>query len=90
MIALPGAALLKLTIRSTILPAIIYGGIAALYLSVRKRMERTEGGFSLGRLELPIAIAALVWLPIVLFVLVTPADVVVPNLIVVGMVYFTT
>ncbi len=94
MVALPGAALLQLIIGSTILPAIIYGSTTVLYLSVRKRLERKEGGFSLGRLELPIAIAALVWLLIVLFVLVTPADAVVPNLIVVGlilvgMVYFT-
>ena len=72
MVALPGSALLQLIIGSTILPALIYGGITVLYLSVRRRLERKEGGFNLGRLELPIAIAALVWLLFVLFVLVTP------------------
>lgn len=86
MVALPGSALLQLIIGSTILPALIYGGITVLYLSVRRRLERKEGGFNLGRLELPIAIAALVWLLFVLFVLVTPADAVVPNLIVVGLI----
>lgn len=86
MIALPGAALLQLIIGSTILPALIYGAIAVLYLSVRHRLERKEGGFNLGRFELPVAIAALVWVLIVLFVLVTPGDAFVPNLIVVGLI----
>jgi hypothetical protein len=39
---------LKLIVGSTILPALIYGAIVVLYLSVRKRLERKEGGFSLG------------------------------------------
>jgi amino acid transporter len=86
MIALPGAALLQLIIGSTILPAIIYGAIAVLYLSVRNRLERKEGGFNLGRFELPVAIAALIWVVVVLFVLVTPGDAVVPNLIVLGLI----
>ena len=36
-----------------------------LYLAVRKRLERKEGGFSLGRFELPVAVAALVWVAFV-------------------------
>lgn len=60
MIALPGAALLKLIVASTILPAIIYGSTIVLYLVVRKRLGRKEGAFNLGRLELPVAISALV------------------------------
>ena len=51
MVALPGAALLQLIVASTILPALIYGGIVVLYLCVRKRLEAKEGGFSLGRFE---------------------------------------
>lgn len=72
MVALPGAALIELIVASTILPALIYGAIVVLYLVVRKRLERREGGFSLGRFELPVAVAALVWVAIALFVLVTP------------------
>jgi amino acid transporter len=86
MLALPGAALLQLIIGSTILPALIYGAIVILYLAVRKRLERKEGGFSLGRLELPVAVAALIWEAFVLFVLVTPGDATVPTLIVVGLI----
>lgn len=86
MLALPGAALLQLIIGSTILPAIIYGAITVLYLAVRKRLERKEGGFNLGRFELPVAIAALIWVVVVLFVLVTPGDAMVPNLIVLGLI----
>jgi amino acid transporter len=85
MLALPGSALIELIIASTILPALIYGGIVILYLVVRKRLERKVGGFSLGRLEFPIAIAALVWLVFALFVLVTPDDATVPTLIVRGL-----
>jgi amino acid transporter len=86
MLALPGAALLQLIIGSTILPALIYGAIVVLYLAVRKRLEHKEGGFSLGRFELPVAIAALIWEAVVLFVLVTPGDATVPTLIVIGLI----
>jgi amino acid transporter len=86
MVALPGEALLQLIIGSTILPALIYGAIVILYLAVRKRLERKEGGFSLGRFELPVAIAALIWEAFVLFVLVTPGDASVPVLIVIGLI----
>lgn len=86
MVALPGAALLELIIGSTILPALIYGSITVLYLVVRKRLERKEGGFSLGRFELPVAVAALLWVLFVLFVLVTPADALVSDLVVIGLI----
>jgi amino acid transporter len=86
MIALPGQALLQLIIGGTILPALIYGSIVVLYLVVRKRLARREGGFNLGRFELPVSVAALVWVVCALFVLVTPADALVPNLIVAGLI----
>jgi amino acid transporter len=86
MLALPGAALLQLIIGSTILPALIYGAIVILYLAVRKRLERKQGGFSLGRFELPVAVAALIWEALVLFVLVTPGDASIPTLIVIGLI----
>lgn len=86
MIALPGEALMQLIVGGTILPAIIYGATVVLYLAVRKKLERKEGGFSLGRLELPVAAAALVWVVGALFVLVTPASNLVPTLVVVGLI----
>ncbi|MEW2087156.1 amino acid permease [Streptomyces sp. NPDC005283] len=85
MVALPGAALLKLITASTILPAIIYGATIVLYLAVRRRLDRKKGAFDLGRFELPVAICALVWSVISLFVLVAPAEALVPVLIVVGL-----
>jgi amino acid transporter len=87
MMAVPGAALLKLITASTILPALLYGATTVLYLSVRKRLDRKEGGFDLGRFELPVAIGALVWCLFAVFVLVTPAEAFVPVLIVVGMLF---
>ena len=95
MVALPGAALLQLIVASTILPALIYGGIVVLYLCVRKRLEAKEGGFSLGRFELPVAYAALIWVAFSIFVLVSPSEARIPGLIVLGLivvggVYFAT
>lgn len=86
MLALPGAALVQLIVASTILPALIYGAIVILYLAVRRRLDHRVGGFSLGRLEVPVAVAALIWEVLVLFVLVTPGDATVPTLVVVGLI----
>ncbi|OOB92093.1 APC family permease [Rathayibacter sp. VKM Ac-2630] len=86
MLALPGEALLQLIIGSTILPALIYGGTVVLYLVVRRRLERRDGGFSLGRAELPVAVAALVWIVVALLALVTPGDGLVPALVVLGLI----
>jgi amino acid transporter len=85
MVAMPGAALLKLITASTILPTLVYVSTTVLYLSVRRRLDRKEGGFDLGRYELPVAIAALVWCLFALFVLVAPAEALIPVLIVVGL-----
>ncbi|WP_431237458.1 APC family permease [Mycolicibacterium aichiense] len=86
MLTLRGAALLQLIVASTILPALIYGGIVVLYLCVRKRLERKEGGFSLGRFEVPTAYAALVWVAFSIFALVSPSEARVPGLIVLGLI----
>jgi hypothetical protein len=85
MVALPGDALLLLITASTILPILIYGATVCLYLAVRGRLDRREGSFDLGRFELPVAITALIWLAVALFVLVTPAAALVPVLIVGGL-----
>ena len=86
MLALPGQALLQLIIGSTILPALIYGATVALYLSVRKHLGSKDGGFSLGRFELPVAVAALIWIAVALVCLVTPGDGTVPALIVLALI----
>ncbi len=86
MATLRGAALIQLIIASTILPALIYGAIVVLYLVVRKRLEHKEGGFSLGRFELPVAGVALVWVAFAIFVLVTPDSARVPSFIVLGLI----
>ena len=85
MVALPGAALLQLITASTILPAMVYGATIVLYVVVRKRLGRRKVAFDLGRFELPVAIGALVWSIIVLFVLVSPSDDLGPALIVAGL-----
>ncbi|MFD0260430.1 hypothetical protein ACFVH7_19440 [Kitasatospora indigofera] len=85
MVALPGAALLKLVTASTILPAVTYGSTVVLYLAVRRGLSRKEGAFDLGRLELPVAICALAWTLVALFVLVTPAEALTPVVIVIGL-----
>jgi hypothetical protein len=52
---------------------------------VCRQLSRRKGAFDLGRFELPVAIGALAWSILSLFVLVTPATAVVPTLIVVGL-----
>ncbi|MFC9786637.1 APC family permease [Rhodococcus sp. NPDC127528] len=86
MVALPGAALLELIVAGTILTVIVYGATVVLYLAVRGRLDHKEGAFNLGRFELPVAIGALVWMVVVLFVVVSPADARVPVVLVAGVV----
>lgn len=86
MVALPGDALNQLLIAGTLLPALMYGAIVVLYLVVRTKLERNEGGFNLGRLELPVTIVALVWVGLALFVLATPPESRIPALIVLGLI----
>ena len=85
LVALPGDALLELITSGTVLIALTYGGIVVLYLAVRKRLDHKEGGFSLGRFEMPVAIAALLWSVCVLIILLSPANAHVPVVIVVGL-----
>ncbi|MFE3766181.1 APC family permease [Streptomyces sp. NPDC059104] len=85
MVGLPGAALLELITASTILPALTYGSTIVLYLAVRGRLGRRKGAFDLGRLELPVAICALVWTLVALFVLVAPREALVPVVVVAGL-----
>lgn len=85
LVALPGDALMEMITAGTVFPALTYGAIVVLYLKVRKRLEHKEGGFSLGRFEMPIAIAALIWSVAALVVLLTPPGAFVPIVIVVGL-----
>ena len=91
---LPGNALLNLITAGTVFPALTYGMIVILYLSVRKRLDRQEGAFDIGRFETPVSIAALVWSICSLVALLSPASARVPimivtGLLVVGGLYFT-
>jgi amino acid transporter len=85
MAALPGGALLELLTVGTVLSAVLYGGIIVLYLTVRKRLGRKEDAFDLGRFEIPVAIGALVWSALVLFMVVSPSSAVTSVLISVGL-----
>jgi amino acid transporter len=82
---LPGNALLELITSGTVFPALTYGMIVILYLSVRKRLDRQEGAFDIGRLEVPVSIAALVWSICSLVALLSPASAFVPIMIVIGL-----
>ncbi len=53
--------LFKLFSAATLLPALIYLSTVVLFALVRRRLPR-ERGFSLGRLEGPVIVLALVWL----------------------------
>jgi len=85
MIAMPGDALIELITTGTIIGPVLYGATIVLYLSVRKRLDRVEGAFDLGRSEMPVAISALIWSAIAVFVIVAPASARVPIVVVVGL-----
>jgi amino acid transporter len=74
MAALPGDALLEMLTTGGIIGAVLYGAIIVLYLGVRKGLGHQQGAFDLGRFEMPIAIAALAWSAVVVFVLVSPPE----------------
>jgi amino acid transporter len=74
MAALPGDALLEMLTVGGLIGAVLYGAIIVLYLAVRKGLGHQEDAFDLGRFEMPIAIAALVWSVVVVFVLVSPPE----------------
>lgn len=82
--ALGGGALLKLLTVGGLIGAVLYGAIIVLYLGVRKRLGRQENAFDLGRFDMPVAIGALVWSVLVVFVLVSPPEALTAVLISVG------
>jgi amino acid transporter len=82
---LPGGALLKLLTVGGLIGAVLYGAIVVLYLGVRKRLGRQENAFDLGRFDVPVAIGALVWSVLVVFVLVSPPEALTAVLISVGL-----
>ena len=68
MILMPGGALIQLITAGAIFNNIPYALTIVLYLVVRKKLGRKEGAFSLGRFEVPVAVVALVWVFIAMFV----------------------
>jgi amino acid transporter len=93
MVAMPGGALLQLILAGAIVTILPYILTIILYLSVRKKLDRKQGGFDLGRFEWPVAIGALIWVIVALFVVVASSPSWAPILITfgmgaVGMLYF--
>jgi amino acid transporter len=85
LVVLPGDAVLELITSGTVFPALTYAMIVVLYLAVRKRLGRQEGAFDIGRFEMPVSIAALVWSIGALVILLSPANAIVPSIIVAGL-----
>ena len=84
MVAMPGAALLKLITASTILPLSSMSGRPSS--TCRCAETRSQGGWVRPRpLRAAGRIGALVWCLFALFVLVAPAEALIPVLIVVGL-----
>lgn len=85
MIVMPGggAALIQLITAGAIINNIAYAMTIVLYLAVRKTLGRKEGAFSLGRFEIPVAVVALAWVLIAMFV-VTVSEATMVTLMIVG------
>ncbi|WP_375538327.1 APC family permease [Mycolicibacterium sp. CBMA 311] len=85
IMAINGNAMLQLILAGAILVNIPYGMTITLYLAVRRKLDRKDGAFNLGRFEVPVAVFALIWLMAAAFVSIITAPTMVPVLIVVGM-----
>jgi amino acid transporter len=93
MAVMPGKALLQLILAGAIVTLLPYLMTIILYLAKRHKLDRRQGGFELGRWELPVAISALVWVLISLFLVIsssaTPVPIVIAfGLSAVGLLYF--
>lgn len=86
LVALPGDALLRLIQAGTINETLLYALTIVLYLAVRKRLDRREGAFDLGRFETPLAVCALIWAGLVLFMVIAPSDSLAPVWVIGGLV----
>ncbi len=71
MAVMPGDALLQLIMAGAIVTMLPYLFTIILYLATRHKLDSKPGGFDLGRWEWPVAIGALVWVVISLFVVIT-------------------
>jgi len=71
MALMPGDALLQLIMAGAIVTILPYLMTIVLYLATRHKLDSKPGGFDLGRWEWPVAIGALVWVIISLFVVIT-------------------
>jgi amino acid transporter len=85
MVALPGAALFQLIATGTIIGVATYMMTMVLYLAVRRKFDRGNGGFDLGRFDRLIAVAALVWVVICLFTVLVSVTTLATLLVVVGL-----
>jgi amino acid transporter len=85
MVVMPGGILLQLILAGAIFTNIPYAMTITLYLAVRRKLERKVGAFNLGRFEVPVAVAALVWVLVAAFVVIVSSTSIVPMLIVAGL-----
>jgi amino acid transporter len=85
IVGMNDGVMLQLILAGAILVNIPYGMTITLYLAVRKKLDRKDGAFNLGRFELPVAVTALVWLFFAAFVSIVTSPSIIPDLIVAGM-----
>lgn len=84
MVVLPGAALNQLIAAGAVVGVSLYLMTIVLYLAVRRRMISGTGGFDLGRFDVPVAVAAAVWLVAALVAILSASITVAALIIVVG------
>jgi amino acid transporter len=85
MVGLPGAALFQLIATGTIIGIAQYIMTVVLYLAVRRKFDRSGGGFDLGRFDLLVAVAALVWVLLCLFTVLVSFTTLATLLVIVGL-----
>ncbi|OYN77964.1 APC family permease [Mycolicibacterium sphagni] len=85
MALMPGDALLQLILAGAIVTILPYLMTIVLYMATRHKLDRTAAGFDLGRWEWPVAIGALAWVVISLFVVIASSATLTPIVIAFGL-----
>jgi amino acid transporter len=73
-----------LLVASSLIPVGVYGAVTVAYLVNRKRFPVQSGGFSLGRFDVPVTVAALAWSIFLVVLLAVPKANHKPALVAIG------
>ena len=85
MAGLSDGVMMQLILAMAIVTNVAYAMTTILYLAVRNKFDHRKGAFNLGCFDVAVAVAALAWVLVAVFVSIVTSPSIVPELIVAGM-----